>query len=528
MVATTIQSLRKMDLKIDVNDTQIPKEHGRQPSEKLPAREYNYILKLLEDNFNLIAHVLGDDLTNVNFPNKVVLKSIISAGSKRIITDNERTAITHTNRAVLNALTNSGSGEVITVAERRKISSITDIGSGSIITAAERQKIANIMSRYVHPANHPATMITFNAGTSGLVSNTVQAAIIEVLGKIVSAQAVGVIFKGIIDISTGLPDVTSIDKNVFYESMGSGTVSLNGIDTEVKSGDWLLYYGGENPKTWSLRVNPNRIETLVKTAQSRANSAYTLADGKEPKFTKNSGFNKNKSDSTSSTSSETLATSKAVKAAYDAGSSGINKANAAQSKADSAYSKAGTAQSKADSAYNKANAALPKSGGTMSGNLAGTSSHTISGFGKVYNAVWNDYAEFFKKSKHEKGEPGDLIELNIHDNEESYIVSTNDSSGLIVGVITDECAHLIGGDEVEKGKDYFVENCKKYFPVGLAGRVRPKVIGKISKGDYIVSSHMKGTGRKYIESVDNKLSIIGVALENKEVHEVERVRILIK
>ena len=249
-------------------------------------------------------------------------------------------------------------------------------------------------------------------------------------------------------------------------------------------------------------------------ALSRANSAYTLASGKEPKFTKNSAFNKNKSDAVNSTSSTTLATSKAVKTAYDRGSSGITKANAAQSKANSAYSLGA--------------AALPKTGGTVTGNLVGYSSRTISGFGKVYNAIWNDYAEFFEKEKTEIGEPGDIVMLDIEELKERYVVCTEETSSLAIGVITDECAHLIGGRSVKEGIDFFEDNLKDHFPIGLAGRVRPKITGAIDKGDYIVSSRLKGIGRKYIEGTDPILAILGMALETKKIKVTKRVRMLIK
>jgi len=63
------------------------------------------------------------------------------------------------------------------------------------------------------------------------------------------------------------------------------------------------------------------------TALSRANEAYTLASGKEPKITKKTGFNLDKSDLVTSTSSVLLATAKAVKIAYDKGLEALGLAN---------------------------------------------------------------------------------------------------------------------------------------------------------------------------------------------------------
>lgn len=255
-----MQVLRKLDLGIDVNNTQTPQHGGRLPREKLPAKEYNYILKLLEDNINLIAHVLGDDLQNVVLPNSEILKQITSIGSKRIITDNERSKITHSNRVTLNAISSSGSGEIITTVERNKLKGITNIGSGLIITSDERQKIGTIVAPYIHPATHPATMITFTQGHSNLVSDTVQKAIIELNGKINQNNQVGLIFNGLLDVSSGLPDVTNINNNVFYEAMNNGSLTLNSIDTNIEAGDWIMYFGGEQAPFWELRMKPSRVK----------------------------------------------------------------------------------------------------------------------------------------------------------------------------------------------------------------------------------------------------------------------------
>ena len=67
-----------------------------------------------------------------------------------------------------------------------------------------------------------------------------------------------------------------------------------------------------------------------------------LINSKEPKITKNSGFNLNKSDAVNSSSSNTLATSAAVKTAYDKGVEGLNKGNDALSRANTANSRTDT------------------------------------------------------------------------------------------------------------------------------------------------------------------------------------------
>lgn len=62
-------------------------------------------------------------------------------------------------------------------------------------------------------------------------------------------------------------------------------------------------------------------------ALNAANTAQSTANGKEPAFSKKSGFNLDKSNSVSSSSSSVLATSAAARTAYNKGVEAFNKAN---------------------------------------------------------------------------------------------------------------------------------------------------------------------------------------------------------
>ena len=88
-------------------------------------------------------------------------------------------------------------------------------------------------------------------------------------------------------------------------------------------------------------------------AQTAANNAQTTANAAIP--------SSKKSDSTTSTSSDTVATSKAVKTAYDKAVDGVNKANAAQTAANNAQT--------------TANAAIPSS--KKSDSVTSASSETV-------------------------------------------------------------------------------------------------------------------------------------------------------
>lgn len=150
---------------------------------------------------------------------------------------------------------------------------------------------------------------------------------------------------------------------------------------------------------------------------------------------------------------------------------------------------------------------------------------------RVYNAVWNDYAELFPKPKGYETEPGDIITLDIESDKEVYIKATEETSSFIVGVHSDEYAHIIGGER--PSDDYsgtFEEfNKDKYVPVGLAGRVKVKCIGIIKKGDKLVISDIPGVARAFNPKLDNINNVFGMAVENKNNPDViTRVRMFIK
>lgn len=140
---------------------------------------------------------------------------------------------------------------------------------------------------------------------------------------------------------------------------------------------------------------------------------------------------------------------------------------------------------------------------------------------KVYNAVWNDYAEFYERG--EDTEAGDIIGLNPNSNKEEYIKAINKST--CVGVHSDEYGHLIGGEKAPNNEDFIKYNLKKYIPVGLVGRVKTKIVGTISMGDKVVLSDIAGVGRKYIKCVDSPEDIIGMAVENKLDETISRIRV---
>lgn len=137
---------------------------------------------------------------------------------------------------------------------------------------------------------------------------------------------------------------------------------------------------------------------------------------------------------------------------------------------------------------------------------------------RIYNSVFNDYAEYFLKDQ--PLEAGDVVAAN--ENGDGYIKSNGEFDSLVVGVLSDDYAQCIGG---EKELSQY-EQDRKYAPIGLAGRVRVKVIGEIKKGDLLVSSNIPGV------AMSNKGNykpgtVIGKALETHTGNTVDRIKMLI-
>ena len=141
---------------------------------------------------------------------------------------------------------------------------------------------------------------------------------------------------------------------------------------------------------------------------------------------------------------------------------------------------------------------------------------------RVVNAQYNDYAEFFERG--EETEAGDIIALDLSSDEERYVKATP-KNNVIVGIHSDEYAHIIGG---EKDKT-LEENLKNFVPVALAGRVHVKVSGVVYKGDRIVISNgMPGIGIALTNNSTSNKQVIGIALENKYNLGIGKIRILLK
>lgn len=127
---------------------------------------------------------------------------------------------------------------------------------------------------------------------------------------------------------------------------------------------------------------------------------------------------------------------------------------------------------------------------------------------KVYSAVYNDYAELFKKADiSETFEVGDVIAKSV--DKEGYELAQPTYKKNIVGVYSDTYGHLLGGDE----NATLEENLQTHIPIGLCGRVKVKVVGKVAIGDYLTLSDIPGVAKA--TSIYAPGEIIGKAIEHK-------------
>ena len=152
---------------------------------------------------------------------------------------------------------------------------------------------------------------------------------------------------------------------------------------------------------------------------------------------------------------------------------------------------------------------------SVTGNITATG--TITG-SKVYNAVWNDYAEWFEKEDlTENFETGDICIWN----KKGVIKAKQLNDKRTIGVVSDSYGHILGGENLENMED----NKEKFVPIGLKGRVKCKVIGPVEIGDLITTSNLEGIG-----IVDNNCpisSIVGKALESDYTVSVKTITILV-
>jgi hypothetical protein len=133
---------------------------------------------------------------------------------------------------------------------------------------------------------------------------------------------------------------------------------------------------------------------------------------------------------------------------------------------------------------------------------------------RVYNAWFNDYAEYFDRG--EETEPGDIV--MIDPNTGKYIKAGGYANKLVRGVHSNEYGHCIGGDGSPNVEERFI-------PLGLAGKVHVKLIGKAKIGQNIICSNIPGVGIAIDDYIPG--AIVGQCEENKNTESIEKIKMFI-
>lgn len=134
----------------------------------------------------------------------------------------------------------------------------------------------------------------------------------------------------------------------------------------------------------------------------------------------------------------------------------------------------------------------------------------ITSEGKIFNAVYNDYAEFFEMNPGSKILPGDVVGkikgVNYYDVYDPMTCS------MPVGIYSDNFGHIIGGNPGE-----IEDNLADFIPVALKGRVHVKADPFVEEGQFMVPSSMPGIAMGTWTDVGR--NVLGIALESSEASE---------
>ena len=129
----------------------------------------------------------------------------------------------------------------------------------------------------------------------------------------------------------------------------------------------------------------------------------------------------------------------------------------------------------------------------------------ITSEGRIFNAVYNDYAEFFEKKVGSKIMPGDVV--GKVRGKKAYDIYDPETCSMPVGIYSDSFGHVIGGTE-----ENIEDNLENFIPVALKGRVHVKCFGCIEEGQYLIVGSNPGCARGTWDKSEDH--ILGIALES--------------
>jgi len=132
---------------------------------------------------------------------------------------------------------------------------------------------------------------------------------------------------------------------------------------------------------------------------------------------------------------------------------------------------------------------------------------------RVYNAVYNDIAEFMPKAEDCHATIGYVMVQT----ENGLMPSYQRADKRAVGVFSDTFGYALGAS-----------NMDKKVPIALIGRVKVWVAEPVEIGDYLVSAENGFAAKATAEEMKDPTVIIGKALQNKKDSNPELIEILVK
>ena len=166
----------------------------------------------------------------------------------------------------------------------------------------------------------------------------------------------------------------------------------------------------------------------------------------------------------------------------------------------------------------KINGTTKTAGGFYTGTTNPTNSNRLNYDGyfyatRVYNAVYNDIAEFMYKAEDCNAEPGYVMVQT----EEGLKPSFQRADKRVVGVYSDSFGYALGASFTNRK-----------IPVALTGRVKVYIAEPVEIGDYVVSGPNGFATKATEEDLRNPAVIIGKVLQNKNDSKPEKIEILVK
>jgi len=143
------------------------------------------------------------------------------------------------------------------------------------------------------------------------------------------------------------------------------------------------------------------------------------------------------------------------------------------------------------------------------GNIGATGATFNTVFAKATTAQYADLAEIYTSDQQY---PGGTVVVFGGEAEVTQSHSPHDTR--IAGIVSTEPAYLMNHDAVG-------------IPVALQGRVPCRVLGPVSKGDRVVSSHIAGVAQSLIPTEYEPGCIIGKALESIETADICIIEVVV-